>query len=130
MHWLITGCSSGLGLELARTIAALPDQKLTATSRNPSSTPDAVREIHLAYFQAGADIVSTNTFSSTAIAQADYGMEALVPELNRVSAQIVREAAVSAPCAVCALLPRPPLPRNGGVGCDSSAVAEHDGGWY
>jgi 5-methyltetrahydrofolate--homocysteine methyltransferase len=55
--------------------------------------PDAVREIHLAYFQAGADIVSTNTFSSTAIAQADYGMEGLVAELNRVSAQLVREAA-------------------------------------
>jgi len=55
--------------------------------------PDAVREIHLAYFQAGADIVSTNTFSSTVIAQADYGMQSLVPELNRVSAQLVREAA-------------------------------------
>jgi len=37
------------------------------------SQPDAVRDIHLAYFQAGADIVSTNTFSSTSIAQADYG---------------------------------------------------------
>ena len=36
--------------------------------------PDAVRDIHLAYFRAGADIVSTNTFSSTRIAQADYGM--------------------------------------------------------
>ena len=58
--------------------------------------PDAVREIHLAYFQAGADIVSTNTFSSTVIAQADYGMESLVPELNRVGAQLVRDAAISA----------------------------------
>src|ERR1700757_2738831 len=38
--------------------------------------PDAIREIHLAYLRAGADIVATNTFSSTAIAQADYGMEA------------------------------------------------------
>ena len=37
------------------------------------SRPDAVRDIHLAYFRAGADIVSTNTFSSTSIAQADYG---------------------------------------------------------
>src|ERR1041385_809715 len=37
--------------------------------------PDAIREIHLAYLRAGADIVATNTFSSTAIAQADYGME-------------------------------------------------------
>ena len=38
------------------------------------SRPEAVRAIHLAYFRAGADIVSTNTFSSTRIAQADYGM--------------------------------------------------------
>ena len=38
------------------------------------SRPDSVRDIHLAYFRAGADIVSTNTFSSTSIAQADYGM--------------------------------------------------------
>ncbi|MGA8650560.1 MAG: homocysteine S-methyltransferase family protein, partial [Xanthobacteraceae bacterium] len=37
------------------------------------SRPDSVRAIHLAYFRAGADIVSTNTFSSTRIAQADYG---------------------------------------------------------
>ena len=37
--------------------------------------PDAIRDIHLAYFRAGADIVETNTFSSTRIAQADYGME-------------------------------------------------------
>src|ERR1700689_3723753 len=42
--------------------------------------PDAVRAIHLAYFRAGADIVSPNTFSSTAIAQADYGMERIAHE--------------------------------------------------
>ena len=47
------------------------------------SRPDAVRDIHLAYFRAGADIVSTNTFSSTSIAQADYGMEGIAYELNR-----------------------------------------------
>ncbi len=57
---------------------------------------DAVRDIHLAYFRSGADIVSTNTFSSTVIAQADYGMEELVPELNRASAVLVREAAAIA----------------------------------
>ena len=45
--------------------------------------PDAIRDIHLAYFRAGADIVSTNTFSSTAIAQADYGMQDIAYELNR-----------------------------------------------
>src|ERR1700694_2726509 len=44
--------------------------------------PDAIRAIHLAYYRAGADIVSTNTFSSTAIAQADYGMADIAYELN------------------------------------------------
>src|SRR5262249_25104187 len=39
--------------------------------------PDAIRDIHVAYLRAGADIVATNTFSSTAIAQADYGMEGI-----------------------------------------------------
>src|SRR5690349_24211094 len=55
--------------------------------------PDAVREIHYAYYKAGADIVSTNTFSSTTIAQADYGMEGLVTELNREGARLARAAA-------------------------------------
>jgi 5-methyltetrahydrofolate--homocysteine methyltransferase len=55
--------------------------------------PDAVRAIHLAYFRAGADMVSTNTFSSTAIAQADYGMEEIAYELNREGARLAREAA-------------------------------------
>ncbi|PZU85559.1 MAG: methionine synthase [Chelatococcus sp.] len=57
---------------------------------------EAVRDIHLAYFRAGADIVETNTFSSTSIAQADYGMEALVYELNVAAAKVAREAAVLA----------------------------------
>ena len=51
------------------------------------SRPDAVRDIHLAYFRAGADIVSTNTFSSTTIAQADYGMEGIAYELNQARRQ-------------------------------------------
>jgi 5-methyltetrahydrofolate--homocysteine methyltransferase len=60
------------------------------------SRPDAVRDIHLAYFHAGADIVSTNTFSSTKIAQADYGMEGIAYELNQAGATLAREAAVLA----------------------------------
>ncbi len=55
--------------------------------------PDAIRDIHLAYFLAGADIVETNTFSSTTIAQADYGLEAFVEDLNREGARLAREAA-------------------------------------
>ena len=55
--------------------------------------PDAVCDIHLAYFLAGADIVETNTFSSTTIAQADYAMEALAYELNVAGARLAKEAA-------------------------------------
>ncbi len=58
--------------------------------------PDAIRSIHLAYFRAGADIVSTNTFSSTRIAQADYGMADIAYELNLEGARLVREAARAA----------------------------------
>ncbi len=58
--------------------------------------PDAIRSIHLAYFRAGADIVSTNTFSSTRIAQADYGMADIAYELNVEGARLVREAARAA----------------------------------
>jgi len=58
--------------------------------------PDAIREIHLEYFMAGADIVETNTFSGTSIAQADYGLEAIVYELNREGARLAREAAQEA----------------------------------
>jgi 5-methyltetrahydrofolate--homocysteine methyltransferase len=55
--------------------------------------PDAIRDIHLKYFLAGADICETNTFSSTSIVQADYGMEALAYELNLAGATLAREAA-------------------------------------
>ena len=56
--------------------------------------PQIVREIHLAYLEAGADIIETNTFSGTRIAQADYQMEDLAYELNFESARIAKEAAV------------------------------------
>ena len=55
--------------------------------------PDAIRDIHLAYFLAGADLVETNTFSSTTIAQADYGLEDHVDALNFEGARLAREAA-------------------------------------
>src|SRR5438105_12037496 len=57
------------------------------------SQPAKIREIHLAYFRAGADIVSTNTFSSTRIAQADYGMAGIAYELNLEGAKLARAAA-------------------------------------
>lgn len=55
--------------------------------------PEAIAEIHAKYFEAGADIVETNTFSGTTIAMADYHMEDLVYELNYESARIAREVA-------------------------------------
>jgi 5-methyltetrahydrofolate--homocysteine methyltransferase len=54
--------------------------------------PDAIRQFHLDYLRAGADIIETNTFTSTSIAQADYGMEALAYEMNREGARLAREA--------------------------------------
>ncbi|WP_378182337.1 homocysteine S-methyltransferase family protein [Aquimarina sp. SS2-1] len=55
--------------------------------------PEAIKEVHRLYFQAGADIVETNTFSGTTIAMADYEMEELVYELNFQSAKIAKEVA-------------------------------------
>jgi 5-methyltetrahydrofolate--homocysteine methyltransferase len=55
--------------------------------------PTAIKEIHGKYFEAGADIVETNTFSSTSIAMADYGMEELVYDLNYQSAKLAKEVA-------------------------------------
>src|SRR4051812_21828673 len=55
--------------------------------------PEAVRDIHLKYYLAGADIVSTNTFSSTRIAQADYGMQDIAYELNVEGARLAHAAA-------------------------------------
>ncbi len=60
------------------------------------TAPDHIHAIHLAYFRAGADICCTNTFSSTSIAQADYGLEDTAYELNREGARLVREAALRA----------------------------------
>jgi len=56
--------------------------------------PEAIATIHAKYFEAGADIVETNTFSGTSIAMADYHMEELVYELNYASAKIAKKVAV------------------------------------
>ncbi len=55
--------------------------------------PRIIKEIHAKYFEAGADIVETNTFNSTRISMADYNMEDLVPEINLAAARIAREMA-------------------------------------
>ncbi len=58
--------------------------------------PGAIEDIHYRYALAGADILETNTFSSTSIAQADYGMEDMVYELNRDGARLARRAGLRA----------------------------------
>src|SRR5579884_2111961 len=55
--------------------------------------PAIVREVHDAYFAAGADIATTNTFTATSIGQADYGLEDAVYDMNVAGARIAREAA-------------------------------------
>lgn len=56
--------------------------------------PQAIKDVHKLYFEAGADIIETNTFSGTTIAMADYQLEDLVYELNYESAKIAKEVAL------------------------------------
>ena len=55
--------------------------------------PEAVKKVHLAYLEAGADLIETNSFNATTISQADYEMSELAPEIARASAVVAREAA-------------------------------------
>ena len=55
--------------------------------------PDVLRDIHTQYMEAGADIVTTNTFNANVISMADYGTQSYVGEINRAGACLVREAA-------------------------------------
>lgn len=61
--------------------------------------PDVISEIHTGFLDAGADLISTNTFNATTISQADYGTEALAREINYESARIARAAADAATAA-------------------------------
>uniref|UniRef100_A0A7S3NZU7 Methionine synthase n=1 Tax=Euplotes crassus TaxID=5936 RepID=A0A7S3NZU7_EUPCR len=55
--------------------------------------PDVIREIHEGYLEAGADIIETNTFNGTSIAQSDFGLESIVYDVNVKASQLAREAA-------------------------------------
>ncbi len=59
------------------------------------SRPDLVREIHRGYFEAGADMVETNTFGGSPVTLAEFGLEARTHEINKVAAELAREAAES-----------------------------------
>ena len=60
------------------------------------SQPQVIRDIHAQYLAAGVDMIETNTFGATSVAQGDYGMGALAREMNLASAQLAREAADAA----------------------------------
>src|SRR5690606_12745714 len=55
--------------------------------------PQLIRDIHAAYLEAGADIIETNTFNANAVSMTDYGMTALLRELNSAGARLARSAA-------------------------------------
>ncbi|MEQ9187156.1 MAG: homocysteine S-methyltransferase family protein [Cryomorphaceae bacterium] len=76
--------------------AALKDHRKSLKGNNDLlslTRPEIILDIHRAYFEAGCDIVETNTFSSTTIAQADYGLEHLAYDLNVASARLAKQAA-------------------------------------
>ncbi|MEO9802597.1 MAG: homocysteine S-methyltransferase family protein [Reichenbachiella sp.] len=75
----------------------LKDHKIPLKGNNDLlsvTRPDVIKEIHAAYFEAGADIIETNTFGSTWVAQADYELEDWVYRINYESAKIAKEVAV------------------------------------
>jgi 5-methyltetrahydrofolate--homocysteine methyltransferase len=59
------------------------------------TAPEMIRDIHRAFLDAGADILSTNTFSATRVSQADYGLQDIVYEMNVAAARLARDAAES-----------------------------------
>ena len=76
--------------------ASLADVKADLKGNNDLlslTRPELIAEIHRAFFAAGSDIIETNTFSGTTIAQADYGLEHRVRDINLASAQLAREVA-------------------------------------
>ncbi len=84
--------------------------------------PELLREIHDAYFAAGADITTTNTFTSTSIGQADYGLEGHIREINLEAARIARAA-----CDAAARRREAALRRRLGRSAQRDAVALADG---
>ncbi|VAW03971.1 5-methyltetrahydrofolate--homocysteine methyltransferase, partial [hydrothermal vent metagenome] len=82
----------GLGERDYRGTLELTDDQKGNNDLLSLTRPDIIEAIHTAYLNAGADIVETNTFSSTQISQGDYGCQHLVWDLNVKSAEIARTA--------------------------------------
>ena len=77
---------------------AFTDSKIPLKGNNDLlsiTRPDIIKAIHSAYFEAGADIIETNTFSGTSIAQSDYHLEKAVYDINYQAAKIAKEVALA-----------------------------------
>jgi len=94
----------GMGTMIQRYDLQEDDFRAGALAEHPSplkgnmdllaiTRPDVLEEIHGEYFAAGSDVATTNTFSATSIAQADYGTQAYVTEINRAAVACARRAA-------------------------------------
>ncbi len=98
------------------------------------SRPDVVKEIHAAYFNAGADVIETNTFSSTPWIMAEYDMRTSVHEINMAAAKLAREVASSFSSngrkrfVAGSMGPTTKLPSLGNIGFDEMASALHRAG--
>ena len=82
--------------------------------------PDVIRAIHRSYLEAGADILETNTFGSTPLVLAEYGLQAKAQELNRVAAQLARAEADAAST------PAKPRWVAGSMGPTTRAICRHN----
>ena len=93
------------------------------------SRPDIVKDIHAAYFDGGADVVETNTFSSTRIVMAEYDMADQVHEVNLAAAKLAREVAAASSSngrkrfVAGSMGPTTKLPSLGHIGFDDMAAA-------
>ncbi|MBF0354679.1 MAG: methionine synthase [Alphaproteobacteria bacterium] len=88
-------CDGAMGTQVqARTLTLADyDGHENCTDILTRTRPDVVREIHQAYYQAGADMVETNTFGASPLTLAEFGLEAEAFDLNKRSAELAREAA-------------------------------------
>ncbi|MGN1256289.1 MAG: methionine synthase [Bacteroidaceae bacterium] len=74
-------------------LASYPGQMMGNNDILSLTRPDVISDIHRRYLQAGADIISTNTFNSQSISQADYRCEHLISDINRQAVRLARQAA-------------------------------------
>lgn len=84
--------AQGLPESLRERLQALPGEVKGNNELLSLSRPDVIRGIHEGYLAAGADIIETNTFGATSVAQEDYGMAEWVREMNLASARLARQA--------------------------------------